>query len=232
MLAVKQTMREISLNSRNSVQLLQEKLKQSCPQLVGNDDMGWVALLRSAKIVELPADMLVLQPDSPCSQFMLIIEGSVRVYQQNPDDREITLYRNHVGDLCVLSINGLLHRNAFGAFAKTETEVLALSLSRDQFMKTMAVMPVFCEFVLTNITDRISDVLQIIETTVFDNLDTRLMCFLSRLSRETSSDTLHLTHQDLARELGSSREVISRILKAFERQGCIELERGVIRITL
>jgi CRP/FNR family transcriptional regulator len=232
MLAVKQPMFDVSLNARTPVQIIQKKLKQSCPQLVGSDNASWERLLQTAEIVELPADMLVMQPNSPCAQFMLIIEGCVRVYQQNPDDREITLYRSHCGDLCVLSVNGMLQRRAFGAFAKTETKVLALSLSREQFLKAMTTLPVFCEFVLTSLTNRINDVLQIIENTVFESLDTRLMCFLSRMSRETGSDTLHLTHQELARELGTSREVISRILKAFERQGCIALERGVIHITL
>jgi len=232
MSAPEQPLRDVPLKTKNPVQFLQGKLKQSCPQLVCNKELVWAELLDSAEIVELPADMLVMQPNSPCTQFMLILEGSVRVYQQNPDDREITLYRTHCGDLCVLSINGMLHRKDFGAFAKTESKVLALTLSRDQFMKAMATLPEFCEFVLTNLTDRINDVLQIIEKTVFESLDTRLMCFMSRMSRETGSDTLHLTHRELARELGTSREVISRILKVFERQGCITQERGVIHITL
>jgi len=232
MSAPEQPLRDVPSQSKNPVQFLQGKLKRSCPQLVGNKDMAWTEILEAAEIVELPADTLVMQPDSPCTRFMLILEGSVRVYQQNPDDREITLYRTHCGDLCVLSINGMLHHKDFGAFAKTESKVLALTLSRDRFMKAMAMLPDFCEFVLTNLTDRINDVLQIIEKTVFESLDTRLMCLMSRMSRETGSDTLYLTHQGLARELGTSREVISRILKVFERQGCITQERGVIHITL
>jgi CRP/FNR family transcriptional regulator len=92
--------------------------------------------------------------------------------------------------------------------------------------------PSFCEYVLVNLTKRITDVFQVIEDTVFESLDTRLMCFLSRMSRDTDSDSLAITHQELARELGTSREVISRILKSFERQGCIMLKRGVIQITL
>ena len=232
MSAPEQPLRDVPLKSRNPLQVLQEKLQQSCPQLVRNDRLVWEEYLEAADIVELPAGMLVMQPVSPCTQFMLILGGSVRVYQQNPDGREVTLYRSHCGDVCVLSINGMLHNRDFGAYAKTETEVLALTLSREQFMQAMALLPEFCEFILTSLTDRINDVLHVIENTVFDNLDTRLMCSLSRLSRETGSDTLHLTHQELARELGTSREVISRILKVFEQQGCIVQERGVIRITL
>ena len=232
MLTVERSFREEGLNIKAPVQILQDKLLLSCPQFVDKNDRIWESILETAEMVELPADMLVMQPNSPCTQFMLIIEGCVRVYQQSPEDREITLYRSHCGDLCVLSINGMLHHKDFGAFAKTETKVLALALSREQFMQAMATLPAFCEFVLTNLTDRISDVLQIIEKTVFESLDTRLMCFLSRMSREKNSDTLHLTHQELARELGTSREVISRILKAFENQGCIAQKRGLIQITI
>jgi CRP/FNR family transcriptional regulator len=224
-------LQSVSQNYRATIQSLQNKLSQLCPQLAGTD-LDWGKLLGPAEFVELPADMLVMQPDSPCQQFMLIVEGSVRVYQQSPDDREVTLYRSYCGELCVMSINGMLRRKEFGAFAKSESRVLALTLSREQFMHAMATLPFFCEFVLTSLTDRINDVLQMIEQTVFNSLDTRLMCHLGRMSRETSSDTLHLTHQELARELGTSREVISRILKAFERQGCIRLKRGAIQITL
>ena len=99
-------------------------------------------------------------------------------------------------------------------------------------MQAMVTSPIFREFILTNLTDRIHDVLQLIETTVFESLDTRLMCHLNRLSRSTHSDSLHITHQELARELGTSREVISRILKTFEREGCIAQERGVIHLSL
>jgi len=232
MLILEQPLRDVPLQPKTPAQIMREKLMLSCPNLVSNDDSTWEELLESAEIIELPANMLVMQPESPCTQFMLIIEGTVRVYQQSPDDREVTLYRSHSGDLCVLSLNGMLHRKNFGALAKTETKVLALTISRDQFMKAMAMLPVFCEFILTHLTERINDVLHVIETTVFENLDTRLMCLLSRMSRDTGSDTLHLTHQEIARELGTSREVVSRILKAFEKQGCIALERGVVRITL
>jgi len=225
-------MSNISLNSKTSIHIIQKKLKLSYPQFIGADPSIWDDIFKTTELIALPADMLVMEPDSPSAQFMLIIEGSIRVYQQKPDAREITLYRTHCGDLCVLSVKGMMHCKDFGAFAKTESNVIALALSRDQFMKAMTLSPDFCEFVLTNLTKRISDVFQILENTVFESLETRLMCFLSRMSRDINSDRLAITHRELARELGTSREVISRILKSFERQGCIMLKRGVIQITL
>lgn len=225
-------MNKMPQNSATYYRTIKEKLKQTYPQFVCADPLVWDDIFLTTEVIELPADMLVLEPESLSTQFMLIIEGSVRVYQQNPDTREITLYRTHCGDLCVLSINGMMHCKEFGAFAKTESTVTALALSRFQFMKAMSMSPAFCEYVLMNLTKRITDVFQIIETTVFESLDTRLMCFLNRMSRDSSSDSLTITHRDLARELGTSREVISRILKTFERQGYIMQKRGVIQIKL
>jgi len=221
-----------SLENKNPVSALSEILFSLYPQFNDIEDHAWFSMLEKAQVMKIPAGMLVMEPPTPCSQFMLILNGCVRVYQQTPEDREFTLYRSYPGDLCILSINGLMHKRGFGAFAKTESEVDALTLTRDQFMEAMALSTIFREYVLTNITDRIHDVLQLVETTVFESLDTRLMCHLNRLSRTTGSDTLKLTHQDLARELGTSREVISRILKVFERQGCIVQERGIIHLDI
>jgi len=217
-------------SARTPQQLLQAKFKQVYPHLLELDDPAWMEVLDHAEIILMPANLLVMEPPTPCARFMLILEGVVRVYQQTPDDRELTLYRSYSGDLCVLSVNGLMHKHDFGAFARTETDVMALALSREQFMQAMITSAVFREFVLINLTDRIHDVFELIETTAFKSLDTRLMCHLHRLARATGSESLHLTHQELAREVGTSREVISRLLKSFERQGCIALERGIIHL--
>ena len=232
MSALDEPVRKRLLLGRSPIQIMHETFRKNYPQLLNLEDPVWQQILESAEIMQLPAGMLVMEPPTPCSRFMLILAGCVRVYQQTPDDREITLYRSFSGDLCVLSVNGMMHKRDFGAFAKTESEVVALTLTRDQFMQGMAISTIFREFVLTNLTDRVHDVLELIEATVFESLDTRLMCHLNRLSRTTGSDTLHLTHQELARELGTSREVISRILKVFERQGCIAQERGIIHLSM
>ena len=211
-------------------QFIHKELENSYPTLSNGNDKIWQEIVNQANIISLPAGTSLLQPDTPCMQFMLLLEGCVRIYQQTPDDREVTLYRIHGGNLCVLSINGLIEQKQFGAFAQCETEITALTFSRKQFMQAMAYHEPFREFILKSITNRFKDVLSLIEETVFENLDTRLVCLLMRLARNSNSDILSITHQELARELGSSREVISRILKGIEKQGCIKLGRGVIQI--
>ncbi len=232
MSAVSESASKELFDARRATGKLLKDIQTTYPNLAERDDPAWQEVMDSAKRVQLPAGMLLMEPPSPCTQLMLILEGCVRVYQQTPDDREITLYRTYAGDLCTLSINGLMRTHDFGAFAKTETEVVALVMNRDQFLQAMAVSSLFREYVLSNLTDRVNDLLELVEKTVFESLDTRLMCYLNRMSRKNECDTLYLTHQELARELGTSREVISRILKAFERQGCILQERGAICLTI
>lgn len=213
-------------------QFVEKELEEVYPSLTNNNDNAWQDIVNLASVISLPADTPLLQPDTPCMQFMLLLNGSVRIYQQTPNDREATLYRIHGGDLCVLSINALIQKKDFGAFAKTETVITALSFSRELFMDAMEKSSAFREFILLSLTERFNDVLGLMEEIVFENLDTRLICLIARLSREYKNDTLHITHEELARELGSSREVISRLLKGIEKQGCIKLGRGVIHVLI
>lgn len=211
---------------------LRQNIASTRPELIADSSPAWQAVVNTANIIDLPAEMGLMKPNTDCEQFILLLSGRVRVFQQTPDDREVTLYRINAGDLCVLNINGLLHRKSFGAFATTETNVKALVLSRENFIEGMGVSSAFREYILINLTDRYHDMLEMMEDAVFESLDTRLICMLGRLSRGSGSDEIYITHQELARELGSSREVISRLLKGLERKGCISLGRGVIHMAV
>lgn len=226
------TQKTLKVSDNSRFQYVQQYLSKTCPELAEQDDDVWSGIINLGNVVELPAGTKLLQPNSACTQFMLLLEGSVRVFQQTPNDREATLYRIHGGDLCVLSIQGLIQCKNFGAFAQCETEISALTFTREQFMQAMASYAPFREFILFNLTDRFNDVLALMEEIVFERLDTRLICLLARRARDDKSDFLNITHQEIARELGSSREVISRLLKALEKQGCIQLGRGVIQVLI
>ncbi len=212
-------------------QLVKTDLYQTYPCLEGSNEQ-WNNIISQATDISIPAGTILMHPGSACMQFMLLIDGCVRVYQQTPSDREVTLYRTHGGELCVLSVNGMMKQKNFGAFAKTETDITAVALSRDQFLQAMAVHEPFREFMLISLTSRFHNVLELMEETVFESLDTRLICMLARLSKENNNNLIQITHEKLARELGSTREVISRLLKVLERQGCIKLGRGEIHILI
>lgn len=231
---MKDTGHRIATNNFKQTSLfldLKDKLHEIYPGLA-DDGTPWCDIVNNAELMSLPANAVLLNPDTPCSQFMILIDGCVRVYQQTPNDREVTLYRNHSGDLCTLTLKGLIHKNNFGAFAQSETDITVLSFSRQQFMQAMAVSESFREYIVSGLTSRFQNALDLVEETVFNNLDTRLVCYLAQLARENGTDRLYVTHQEIAREFGTAREVISRLLKTLERQGCIELSRGEIRIIL
>lgn len=222
---------EQGLHATTQLEILQPQLSQTFPDLSQEKDPQWQEIINQAQMLDLPKDMSIMQPSESCEQFMLLLAGCVRVYQQTPDDREVTLYRIKAGDLCVLSINSLLHRKAFGAFARTETDIQVLVLNRQQFFQAMAVSGIFREYVLIGLSDRFHDLLELMENTIFESLDTRLVCLLGRMGRASGTDTIHITHQELARELGTSREVVSRLLKGLEHKGCIHLGRGSIQLS-
>ena len=210
---------------------LKSKFHDVYPSLA-NDDRNWSDIVNAANLMSVPANTVLMKPNTPCAQFLMLIDGCVRVYQQTPDDREATLYRNHGGDLCILTLNGLIHNKNFGAFAQSETPITVLAFSREQYMLALQACESFREYIMAGLTGRFQNAMELIEESVFQGLDTRLVCHLARLSRENKSDVLHVTHQELARELGSAREVVSRLLKNLERQGCIKLGRGEIHVTL
>jgi CRP/FNR family transcriptional regulator len=187
-------------------------------------------IMDMVQYVPIPAETVLLSEADPCTRFLFLFEGTVRIYQHAQDGRELTLYRLHPGDVCVMSLNSLLYHRPFNAVAKAETDLQAAALSESDFHYAMANIGGFREHVLKKTSDRFCDVLTLMQDTAFKRLDMRLACLLGSLFERAGSDTLKITHQELARELGTTREVVSRTLKEFERQKCITLSRGQIRV--
>ena len=201
------------------------------PSLDAIDDPAWNAVLASATPVSAPADTVMLCKGDPCSSLLVITKGSLRVHEISEGGREIVLYRVFPGDVCVLSLSSLVDGVPFGAEAITETEVEGFALSPPQFRKALAESEGFRNFVLSTLARRMCDVLARVEEIAFRRLDNRLACTLFQLFEQSGEEMLKITHQDLAKELGTTREVTSRLLKDFEqKQGCIRLRRGAIEL--
>lgn len=116
------------------------------------------------------------------------------------------------------------------ATAATETDVTLYSLSQAQFHRAMQASEIFRSVVLSRMSDRFFDIMQLVQDNVFHNLDMRLACLLGHMFERNQGPVLSTTHEAIAHELGTTREVISRLLKEFERKGCIALARGKIRL--
>jgi CRP/FNR family transcriptional regulator len=178
--------------------------------------------------VDASADKILATAGSRCTGFMLLLDGTVRIYQDAVDGREMTLYRISKGDICLMSLNSLLHDKPFRANAKSETGVRMLMISAEDFHAAMGASNIFRKIILTSLVDTVCVMVQSCYDTAFESLDMRLACLLGRLFERAGTETLNVTHQVLAQELGTSREVISRLLKKLEQQECIVLKRGQI----
>ena len=178
--------------------------------------------------VRLPEGQYVARQGQRCSQFALILSGSLRVYQLSENGREVTLFHVHAGESCILSASSILSEAPFPASAVTESEVLALMVEATVLRKRVAEREAWRTYVFGLLAQRMSSVMLLLEDVAFGRLDQRLARHL--LANGGASGTVRSTHQTIATELGTSREVISRVLKDFEKQGRISLGRGRIDI--
>lgn len=168
--------------------------------------------------------------DSECLGLLLIKHGELRVYILSEDGREITLYRLSDGDTCVLSASCILNSITFEVHidAEIDTEVLLLGINA---FSRLSSQNVYVEnFAYKNALDRFSDVMQAMEQILFMSFDKRLASFLLDELSRTNSDQLSLTHEQIAKYIGSAREVVSRMLKVFQANGILEQSRGFIHI--
>jgi len=174
---------------------------------------------------------ILYSADNECLGLVLIKKGGLRVYILSEDGRDVTLYRLSEGDSCVLSASCILNNITFDVVidADTDTEVLLLNIGTFSKLNTENI---YVEnFSYKNAVDRFSDVMWAVEQILFMSFDKRLATFLIDESSKTKSNDINLTHEQIAKYLGSAREVVSRMLKNFESQGILKLSRGLIRIS-
>jgi len=182
-------------------------------------------IIKAVREITLPAGAVVFRQGDACGNYLLVVEGSIRVIARSESGREIVLYRVRRGASCVLTTTCLLSQGHYPAEGIAETEVQALALPATAFERGLDASPAFRRFVFATYGQRLAEVIQRIEELRFGNLRSRLARHLLELARE---DHINTTHANLATELGSAREVISRQLKELEQQGWIRLGRGHI----
>lgn len=186
-------------------------------------------LVERSKIAELPEGTVIFGPGKAPDNLLLLLDGTVRVQQVAENGREIVLYRVQAGESCVLTTACLLAYEDYSAEGLAETAVRAVAIPRSVFDDLIAQSSTFRRFVFTAYSKRITDLFLVIEEVAFKRVDIRLAQKLLELSK--GSGHVHLTHHQLATELGSAREVISRQLQEFQRRGWVSATRGDVRLT-
>ena len=165
-----------------------------------------------------------------CSGVILVRFGSLRLYMMSEEGKDITLYRLHKGDLCMLSASCVLEAVTFDVFVDAEEDSQCCVISGPAFAAVSERNPDVRIFALETAVSRFSDVMWVMQQILFMSMDRRLAIFLSDESARTKSNTIALTHGQIARYIGSAREVVSRMLKYFASEGIVEVSRGGVTI--
>ena len=188
------------------------------------------ALLASVTYQLLDAGTVLMQEGAICRQLPFVLSGSIRVYKIADTGREITLYRIQAGQSCILSSSCHSGDLSFPAIAVAEIPTAAAFLPADSVSLLMEQSPAFRGFVLQQYAARMAEVIELVEEVAFRHVDQRLHEWLRDHGRESGDGLVNITHRELADHIGSSREVISRILKDWEDRRQVDLGRSSIKL--
>ncbi len=176
-----------------------------------------------------PAGQTICREGDICSHLAIVLTGTVRVYKIGESGREITLYRIEEGDSCVLTASCILSETRFPALAVVESEVQVVLIPSTTLRLWMREYGVWQVYVFKLMSQRLSDLIATVEEVAFRRVDLRIAEYLLKLAADKKHITI--THQEIAHEVGTAREVVSRILKDFERAEIITQSRGSITVT-
>ena len=190
------------------------------------------AIAEASSVVRLnPGDYFLREGDS-CAHFAVLLSGRMRVFKLGENGHEITLYQVGAGDACPLNVSCILSDRPVPAMAKVEEAVEAMVIPAPTFRRWMAQHEALRTFVYQMFADRLTEVMSLVEEVAFKRMDQRLARRVHDLLSQdgTARGSVEITHAELAADLGTAREVVSRLLKEFERLGAITLSRGRIAV--
>lgn len=199
------------------------------PGLMSLEKYERQSLLDNSSVVSLPRNSVIFGPGKTPDSLLLLLQGVVRVQQISDKGREIVLYRVRSGESCVMTTACLLAFEEYTAEGIAESDVKAVAIPLKVFDELVSQSTEFRRFVFTAYSRRISELFHIIEEVAFQRIDVRLAEKILDLAQGSSS--IKITHQQLAAELGSAREVVSRQLSEFQRRHWIEQTRGSVSLT-
>ncbi|MBE6641816.1 MAG: Crp/Fnr family transcriptional regulator [Ruminococcaceae bacterium] len=167
---------------------------------------------------------------SECSGVILVRSGCLRVYIMSDEGKDITLYRLHAGEICMLSASCVLDTLTFDVFVDAEEDSECYVVPGCAYAAASDHSKDIKIFTLETAVSRFSDVMWVMQQILFMSMDKRLAIFLCDESARTGSQVISLTHEQIAKYMGSAREVVSRMLKYFTNEGIVEVSRKGIRI--
>jgi len=183
-----------------------------------------------AMIRVFDAGETIISEESFIKSIPIVIEGSIKVLRTDPDGRELLLYYIRPGESCIMSFLGALHNETSKVKALAEETTTLLLIPPDKSAEWISKYPEWADFMFKLYHRRFEELLQVVNSMAFDKLDQRLERLLRQKAELHDTKLIQTTHQQLADELGTTREVISRLLKQMENQGIVVLGRNKIEL--
>jgi CRP/FNR family transcriptional regulator len=184
-------------------------------------------LLSAGRRQRVPAGKQIYSEGDSCNAIAFVLSGEIRVYKIGQTGREITLYEIGPGETCILNASCILAGQGYPAHAATVEDTDLLLVPSAEFRRMVAGHEKMREFVFALLSRRLSGVMELVEEVAFGRMDERLAEYLVERSDRGRLET---THQRIANDLGTSREVVSRLLKDLERKGSVRLSRNEITL--
>jgi len=206
-----------------------DEIKTHLPFLKNASPEFFKEFFTQARLQKIPQGTTVFWEGDACHSLALLLSGTVRVFKTGENGREITLYRFGAGEGCILTASCIMSGGDFPAIAEVEQESEAVIIPASILKNWVHRYEIWREFVLGLLAQRLSNVIATVEEIAFRRMDARLAEWLLSNKGQQSS-VIQTTHHKIAEELGTAREVISRLLKDFEMEGSIQLSRGEIKI--
>ena len=204
------------------------KILAKFPYLNELQDQDIKLFANTAIFQKFPAGKVLYKEGDPCNFFALINEGVVRVYKTSDTGNEITLYRVGSGECCFLTASCVMQETKFPAIAVAEEELEAVMLPSSVLQDWVGTNPVWRKYVFSLLASRLSNVAERVDDVAFQRIDKRLAEFMLNKHKD---NIVSMTHQAIALDLGTAREVVSRILKELEKDGVVQILRGKTEIT-
>lgn len=184
----------------------------------------------SGQIKSFPADTVILNINAYIKSIPIVLSGSIKVIRTDEDGREILLYYIKAGESCIMSFLAGIHNDTSKIKAIVEEDVEVLLIPVGKASDWIKEFPEWTDFIFALYQKRFEELLEVVNSVAFQKLDERLLNFIKKKCELTKSQTLYVTHEKLANELGTARVVVSRLLKQMEDDGLVKLGRNKISL--
>jgi CRP/FNR family transcriptional regulator, anaerobic regulatory protein len=205
-----------------------QQIAQGLPFLQRPDTPLGREFRQAAYFARIPAGKDIFVEGDSVEAIALLLSGNVRVYKIGEQGREITLYRFGLGESCILTANAIMNQQTFPAVALVETEAEAIMIPAKTFRDWIRRYDEWRNFLFDLLSQRLASVMGLVDEVVFRRMDARIAALLLRQTERGT--VIQITHQEIAAELGTSREVVSRILEGFSDAGLVSASRGQIEV--